>query len=203
MDNFKIPIVKFKIFILKFLFLEKEAIEMRGGKKNLHGEKMYGDGETDLSFFQVLLSLSFCVFVPNSASNKPNQISYLWAFMQRGSKKIILTFFSDLAGAEGNVFSSLLEINKLLGNQRKDWVFFSPLLSSARSNSRRGCNFLTVQQDYFIHLLVTEREMTTLIICPIQIISHLGSGNISSCWNWNPLEKFWHTVVTETMKAKG
>lgn len=46
--------------------------------------------------------------------------------MQRSSKKIILTFFSDLAGAEGNVFSSLLEINKLLGNQRKDWGFFSP-----------------------------------------------------------------------------
>lgn len=93
MDNFKILILKLKIPILKFLFLEKVDIEMRGGKKRFPGENMYGDGETDLSFFQVLLSLSFFVLVPNSASNKSKQISYLQAFILRGGKKIILIFF--------------------------------------------------------------------------------------------------------------
>lgn len=42
MDNFKIPIVKFKISILKFLFLEKEVTEMRGGKKTFMVKKCMG-----------------------------------------------------------------------------------------------------------------------------------------------------------------
>ena len=98
-------ILKFKISILKFPFLEKEDIEMRGGKKAFMMKGVW-EWETDQSFFQMVLSFSFCVPVPSLTSNKWKQTSYLWAYMQTGGKKTILTFFSDLAGAEGHVFSS-------------------------------------------------------------------------------------------------
>lgn len=74
--NFKTD--NLKISIVKFPFLEKQDIEMRGRKKLSWWKDVWG-WETDLLlylcfvlffFLCILLSLSFCVLMLSSASNK-------------------------------------------------------------------------------------------------------------------------------------
>lgn len=81
--------------------------------------------------------------------------------MQRGSKKITLTFVSDVARAEGCVFSSsyLKSKDHYVTDERIGLMPFS-VLSPVQKQiiiSRQVWDSTRVHQNYFIHLLVTER----------------------------------------------